>query len=141
MKKIVRLTESDLVRLVKRVMNEQLMDYAKPKIQNPQLTGVKVRLYMDEANTREEKVVNIINIEKFGMSIKLTDERNFNYLFNCANNYISGKSSMIDTSNFYNKKYIADLKKTYCTTSAGGTPVINIGTYSQTNQNQPTNYV
>ena len=31
MKKIIRLKENDLVRLVKRVMNEQLMNYAKPK--------------------------------------------------------------------------------------------------------------
>jgi hypothetical protein len=34
MKKIVRLTESDLVRLIKNVMNEQLMNYAKAKETN-----------------------------------------------------------------------------------------------------------
>lgn len=156
MKKIVRLTENDLVRLVKRVLNEQLMNYAQPKntpqtgAGNPNLTSQPVRLYYDEANTKEAKIeaIGTIRQNSYG-ELELTAKGkvgNGVYTFNCKNNFISEPcnslycaSQKIDKINYYNKKYINDLKTNYCTTSSGGTPVTNIGMYSNIDSNKPTN--
>lgn len=58
MKKIVRLTESDLTRLVKRVISEQLMNYAKLK-NNAAWEVVKQSLKMNGFNPSNLHVISV----------------------------------------------------------------------------------
>ena len=102
------------------------------------LINKQVRLYTDEANTQEALIITIAKVENKGQYIEITDVNKGRYLIKCADNFISMPTGG-GTMKFYNKKYIADLKKAFCTTSTGGKSVTNIGTYSQTNQNTPVN--
>jgi hypothetical protein len=199
MKKIVRLTESDLVKLVKRVIKEQANPInpianlgafgsagtkANPSagqrtgipqkttnVATGQRTGIPqkttnvatgqrttaipagvegkhymkspipVRFYYDEANTKpliKNAEVRIEKEEKRGnvIFIFITNDPTKPYFeYNCGNSI----KTFVDKKLVYNKNYIADLKKRYCTTSAGGTPVTNIGRYSQVGNQGPLN--
>jgi hypothetical protein len=171
MKKIIRLTESDLNKLVRRIINEQYnagkiaytnqvqkkvvpptagtgnapqgsnwMDKYKPTPTGPSgVKGTPVRFYKDEANKLPYNTIFYIKSEiKTGNSVSI-DIDNFqtNMKFDCKTNYVTSPAGQA----LYNKNYIADLKKKYCTTSAGGTPVTNIGKYSSVDSNQPNTYV
>jgi len=171
MKKIVRLTENDLTKLVKRVIkeyngiNDMLPSWMRDKKQQgsilsqssapqkgdgglmwaaaaEQFRGEQIRFYHDEANTKVFFTIVIKNITKDSSGVTITSNSGSEYKFNCNNNFIT----MIDTSTFstkniYNKVFIEDLKKIYCVKSAGGTGVTNIGKYSSIDSNKPNNYV
>ena len=102
---------------------------------------IPVRFYYDEANTKpliKNAEVRIEKEEKRGnvIFIFITNDPTKPYFeYNCGNSI----KTFVDKKLVYNKNYIADLKKRYCTTSAGGTPVTNIGRYSQVGNQGPLN--
>jgi hypothetical protein len=107
------------------------------------LINQQVRLYSDEANTQEAYVVTITKVVNKGsfvdiLSSQVTADGRGRFTFSCKDNFIK-MSGGTGELKYYNKKYIAELKKAFCTKSAGGSDVINIGTYSQTDQKEPMN--
>jgi|694.fasta_scaffold35499_2 hypothetical protein len=144
MKKIIRLTESDLVKLVKRVIKEQ-NDDDWYKFDTSHLINQQVRWYRDEANTQEYSTDIILKLAMLPNKVVL-ESRYKKYSFNCGNNFVLDMTPTVYIGNtpppntkLYNKKYIPELQKSFCTTNSGGKSVINIGRYSQTNQNTPMN--
>jgi hypothetical protein len=164
MKKIVRLTENDLTKLVKRVIkeyngiNNMLPSWMRDKQQSSspqkgdgglmwaaaaeQFRGEQIRFYHDEANTKIFFTIVIKNMSKDSSGVTITSNNGSEYKFNCNNNFMT----MIDpgtfsTKNIYNKVFIEDIKKIYCVKSTGGTGVTNIGKYSSVDSNKPNNYV
>jgi hypothetical protein len=145
---------SELRQMVKSVIKEQsTADIITGKIstsdyfdsvafaaKGKHLVGQQVRLYFDEANTKDYNFIKITKFELKGVNLiiyytETGRTQTYNFVYHCGKNFmISDKGTF-----FYNKKFIEDLKKAFCTTSAGGKPVINIGTYSQTDQKQPMN--
>jgi hypothetical protein len=115
----------------------------KANTPTPSFFKQKVRLYKDEANTVEAGFpIDVIDIHKYDSGLEIVTKAyntTVSYFFKCEDNFITAKGEVGKIDKFYNKKYIADLKKFFCTTSAGGKPVINIGTYSQTDQTEPMN--
>lgn len=146
---------SELRQIVKSVIKEQTtatdfltgkistsdyFDSVKFAAKGKHLVGQQVRLYFDEANTKDYDFIKITKFELRGVNLiiyytETGRTQTFNLTYNCGNNYMLGGRGY----KFYNKKFIEDLKKAFCTTSAGGKPVLNIGTYSQTDQKQPMN--
>jgi|688.fasta_scaffold62587_2 hypothetical protein len=117
-------------------ISQQISDQIRNTPDVDHLINKQVRLYTDEANTQEALIITIAKVENKGQYIEITDAIKGRFLIKCADNFINMPTGGVK---LYNKKYIADLKKAFCTTSTGGKSVTNIGTYSQTNQNTPVN--
>jgi hypothetical protein len=142
MKKIIRLTENDLVRLVKRVMNEQLMNYAQKKEtfvkeHNP---PIEITFYLknqQKDETFEDVPYAIASITKEiynyttkEVTIEVDDESEYSdnskgnqtyrtdkykLIYKCGNDYIDffAKNGSIQQK-LYSKYYIPKLNKDYC---------------------------
>jgi len=155
MKKIIRLTENDLVRLVKRVIREQQTPPTpddSPSVPTdamvPNTKGEKIRFYKNEANTTPyEGIYTMTNKTKtsngaeiIGFYDKPTfgsfDDMKNPLIFDCANNFLKTRPFGFK---LYNKNLINDLKQEYCTSGGGGKSVGNIGRYSQIDNKKPSN--
>jgi len=116
MKKIVRLTKSDLIRLVKRVIKEQQSTTRVNS--NPDGTLQKPLIYPQPRNLTFNK--NFEGGETINLSIK-KEERvlgvvkiettNSTAIFKCGTNYISDNKN---GSELFNKEYTDELTKKYC---------------------------
>jgi len=136
MKRVIRLTESDLVKLVKKVIKEQQTPTSQPK-----LTSIPgVNLYFDQSETK--------NAFSFKGKIKLNQKKNGDvwfqipienkpgkfqpktFIYSCATDEISDAVGNV----FYNKNLSTQLGKFYCVQSSGGSVVPNVGPFSQTSE-------
>jgi hypothetical protein len=117
------------------------IDKIRPLIQ-------EVRFYNNskEESNQYDLVLNITQtfVDKDKTKVILKTNKG-DYSFKCtkdkSNNHYIGiiKDGLLPSVPMYNKAYTTKLASVYCTTSAGGSDVINIGTYSQTDQKQPMN--
>lgn len=116
MKKIIRLTESDLTRIVKRVIQEQ---------SNDKFTNKTVNLYRDPGNKDfitkakveevDTYVKDAIGLELFGGgSLHFSCLKPTELIYTLPNN----TSGLV-----YNKSLTAALASEYCATSSGGASV------------------
>lgn len=137
---------------------------AVKQITPPNIIGKQMRLYLDEANTDDLLVVTIKGIKKNKSFIEITvkeldgffslgctkgiDHMNYYFQSKSASDIPVWKGSKhyhplqlatLRDSKLYNKAFTQELKNIYCTTSAGGTGVTNIGKYSSTTSNAPVN--
>jgi len=110
----------------------------------------KVRFYDNETekSTAGDLVLNITQtyVDKDSTKVILETDKG-NYTHYCKDKFIKHIGGMYGSTPamqmlktpMYNKSYIDKLKALYCTSSSGGSSVINVGTHSQTNQKQPMN--
>jgi Icc-related predicted phosphoesterase len=157
----VNVAESKLRKIVKSIIRENpdptpnpmavlkgkagsLFDKAEFAAKVKPLIGQKVRFYADEANTKYlggggyETIENIVNyMGDIKITVKDRPDHMY-YTWSCDMDFIE-HSIGHQVSKVYNKAFITELKKILCTTSSGGKPVMNIGKFSQTNQNTPMN--
>lgn len=134
MKKIVKLTEADLARIVRRVLSEQSgisKTYGtvepKPPVPKPPLSPEEtkfndktVNLYFDSNNK------NFFNTEQIKYIKKNSSDRIILFLvrggelaFSCLDKTLKYNNDI----EVYNTPLTNELVKTFCTTSSGGTSV------------------
>jgi len=155
MRKIIRLTESDLIRLVKRVINEQpipptglvgdkfknainkLIDDERPL---DSYKGKTVNFYLDKENRKFLITGKIINFYREGNGKIILDinfnERNSKLKFNCAfsNNGFEEVSGKLK-SNVYSNSLSDELKREFCMKNKSGVPVPKAD-FASTNDSQ-----
>jgi hypothetical protein len=151
MGKIIRLTESDLIKLVKRMINEQPTTDERP------LPSDRFKDYFlhrtDGSSKFEDKTVNlysdkqeksyafkyIINkIEGTGnrliiYGISDGGRRELNFNFSCT----GGRLLPVEKGDIelYNSKFVQALRKEFCTTGSGGSQVPKADFSSNNKQN------
>jgi len=128
MKKIIRLTESDLIRLVRRVINEQSVPGNQATDNVIGKIGGKINLYTD---SRNKKMLGHFKIKKVSgnknskipyIFIDLNDANNKEYIirFNCLSNNIGFKALRgglnAPDSTVYSTPLEDNLKNGYCKT-------------------------
>jgi len=157
MKKIIRLTESDLMRLVKRVINEQIKTSNGPSKPTDSYKGKTVNFYADNDNKMFFKTGEIIDVySKRNGEIRL--EINFKNLkpgtptsefvgdtrlkFNCAfsNNGFgevstTGVFGKLNPKIAYSNSLSDKLKKDFCMTNKSGVQVPKAD-FASTNDSQ-----
>jgi hypothetical protein len=87
MKKIIRLTESDLIRLVKRVISEQSDTTYKTKIYNYNRTKIKINeeltlKYLEDVDYQGTTLIKLDIIDWEGKVLYFDCESGFSYLKN-----------------------------------------------------------
>jgi hypothetical protein len=138
MKKVIRLTESELVGLVKKVLSEQ--DFKTLSDQGEKLKkyiGQTANLYTDPQNTKFVKQIRFeeIIVETDGdIQIRVKAERFPNYYFCNKPTVIFGFGGV----EYYSNNLTPKLKADFCTTSVGGKPVPK-ATFASGNKSQPPN--
>ena len=147
MKKTIRLTESELVGLVKRILSEQdfnklgaLGEITKKYI------GETANLYKDPQNKKFVKQIHFEEItpEPDGRIQLMAKGETFPYYYYCNKpNVIVGiydKNVIVfdESFEFYSNNLTPKFQKDFCTTSVGGQPVPK-ATFASTNKSQPSN--
>jgi hypothetical protein len=128
MKKIIRLTESDLIRLVRRVINEQSVPGNQATDNDIRNIGEKINLYTDSIN---KKMLGQFKIKKVSgkiydktpyIVIDLNDDNNKEHMirFNCLSNNIGFQDFRgtlnVPNSTVYSTPLKDNLKNGYCKT-------------------------
>jgi len=158
MKKIIRLTESDLMRLVRRVINEQIKTSNGPSKPTDSYKGKTANFYKDKENKmffntgqiidvyseRNGKIRLEINFKnlKSGTPTSSHDEDFIDFVgdtrlkFNCAfsNNGFEEVSGKLN-SNVYSNSLSDKLKKDFCMTNKSGVQVPKAD-FASTNDSQ-----
>lgn len=135
MKRITRLTESDLTRIVKRVLQEQ-------PVTNPLFAfrGDTLNLFYDKENQDFWKITTIgkMTRERDGaILIELRSDADELYTYYCTRpnelrlSMVSGGGGGSLRTIYFNKVFTKKLRDIYCAQSSGGTWVPK-ATYSQT---------
>lgn len=116
MKRVIRLTEQDLARIVKRVIKEQ---------QSSDLIGKTVNFYKTESERQEDfwfqsKIKSIEPHQGMEVAIEMYDEGygTIDMWFKCTSTkpgFNWDNNGVLDNK-IYNKQLEAIIKKTYCTT-------------------------
>ena len=147
MKKTIRLTESELVGLVKRILSEQdfnklgaLGEITKKYI------GETANLYKDPQNKKFVKQIHFEEItpEPDGRIQLMAKGETFPYYYYCNKpNVIVGiydKNVIVfdESFEFYSNNLTPKFQKDFCTTSVGGQPVPK-ATFASANKSQPSN--
>jgi hypothetical protein len=113
---------------------------ANPDMAANRFIGQSIRFYEDVANTKAKSVIKVTSVVKNNAGILISGTSDYGkelFTLECKDNFVKSLKRNESVPMLYNKKFIEDLKKIYCTTSAGGTPVTNIGKYSQVDQKAP----
>jgi hypothetical protein len=107
MKKIIRLTESDLARIVRRVIRET-------KDNQSDLIGQTVNLYRNKNESQEGFAyqVEITGVEGNDNNITVTLDTGTSLTLRCTD---STGAFMMGVSPMYNKNLYSNLKDKYCT--------------------------
>ena len=135
-KKVIRLTESDLVRIIKKVISEQpTYPTSKPgggrgPSTTPapiSFTNKTVNLYNDYQNTDFDKKVTIRKVSKMDSGrVHLYLDNDTKLLYNCLfKNYLKFQDKDSNETTVFNTRLIIQLAKTFCATSSGGASVPN----------------
>ena len=146
-KKVIRLTESDLVRIIKKVISEQptyptskpgggkgpsTTPAVKPPAVKPtpapiSFTNKTVNLYNDYQNTDFDKKVTIRKVSKMDSGrVHLYLDNDTKLLYNCLfKNYLKFQDKDSNETTVFNTRLIIQLAKTFCATSSGGASVPN----------------
>jgi hypothetical protein len=147
MKKTIRLTESELVGLVKRILSEQdfnklgaLGEITKKYI------GETANLYKDPQNKKFVKQIHFEEItpEPDGRIQLMAKGETFPYYYYCNKpNVIVGiydKNVIVfdESFEFYSNNLTPQFQKDFCTTSSGDKPVPK-ATFASANKSQPSN--
>ena len=146
-KKVIRLTESDLVRIIKKVISEQptyptskpgggrgpsTTPAVKPPTPAPiSFTNKSIDIYKDAKHTNFYRKIRIksTNVSPNGEVILTIRADGDEYLkFKCSNRtsfeyFDRGEDTSEYTATVFNTTVTAQLAKTYCTVSSGGASV------------------
>jgi hypothetical protein len=144
MKKTIRLTESELVGLVKRILSEQ--DFNKLGEQGEimkKYVGETANLYTDPQNKKFVKQIRFEEIipESDGKIQLRVRAETFPYYYFCNKPTLIFGSNIEDASKpfeFYSNNLTPHFQKDFCTTSVGDKPVPK-ATFASTNKSQPSN--
>ena len=134
MKKIVRLTEDDLTRIVKRVILEQTAQTkpnpprnrpTQPSSQPMNLVGKKIMIYVDKDSKKPysnaEFTIKSVNKEPGSyITIKLDDDYEIHWSCKNSDRFILIYKFLKNEKIVYNKPLLAQLKKDYCMVGSGG---------------------
>lgn len=107
MKKIVRITEEDLVSIVNRVLNEE-----KEQL-NEQLLVAAILAYRQTANSKANRLTKKIKkaLKDKGINNRVIQDGNFNKLMKCINSAVDSAGNRIKGDKHVNKELVrgADL--------------------------------
>lgn len=135
MKRITRLTESDITRIVKRVLQEQPVTNSSFSV-----VGETLNLYFDKENKNFWKITTIEDVRRMkdgGILIGLSSDVDEQYTYYCTRpnelllSSVSGGQSGYLGTNFFNEAFTKKLRDKYCGRSVGDTSVPK-ATFSQT---------
>lgn len=122
MKKIIRLNENDLARIVKRVMSEQsepgkptkITSSSKPKVEtlNP---PIQVKVLDKDQNRIANITINMISVGNRGVKFSAKDNMNVsrNGIFNCDKGTVDFERPMTQQGAHFSKEGVSKLQ-TYC---------------------------
>lgn len=144
MAKIIKLKESDLVKLVKRVLKEQ--DFNKLGEQGEiikKYVGETANLYSDPQNKKFVKQIHFEQIipEDDGTIQLRVKSETLPYYYYCNKPTLIFGSNVKDASKpfeFYSNNLTPYFQKDFCTTSVGGQSVRK-ATFASANKSQPSN--
>lgn len=144
MKKIVRLREQDLVKLVKRVLREQDLNKLSTRGEIiKKYVGETANLYTDPKNKKFVKQIHFEEIypESDGKIQLRVKGETFPYYYFCNKPTVIFGSNFEDASKpfeFYSNNLTPHFQKDFCTTSVGNKPVPK-ATFASANKSQPSN--
>ena len=141
--KVIKLTESDLVRIVKKVISEQTAQPTSrpstprtsgtttPRTSTPRtstptsLVGKEIILYVDVNSKKPYQKVSVKSIRKnTDGSVGIASTNNASIYFTCYKHKKLSYSTDISSSpkfmDVYNEPLLAQLKKDYCMVGSGG---------------------
>ena len=108
MKKIVRITEEDLVNIIKRVINEQ-----EEQLNEQLLVAAAVLAYRQTAKSKANRLTKKIkkSLKDSGINNRVIQDGNFNKLMKCINSAVDNTGKKIDGGKHVNKSLVrnADL--------------------------------
>ncbi len=110
MKKIVTLNEEDLIRLIKKVINEQSLS----------LIGKTVNFYEDKEEKNFSTQIKIKNlIPQSQLSIEIIDQIGEKYRMDCDDykfgfRLVKDSQKYYEYKSFYNKKFYNEVVKQFC---------------------------
>jgi len=112
MKKVIRLTEQDLARIVRRVIMEQ---------ESSDLIGKSVNIYSGPTETQKEfwfqdKIGDVRLAPGKQVEITFEDEKSLSMWYNCTDTRPGFIYTGPNDQRMYNKQLESIIKKTYCTT-------------------------
>ena len=130
MKKVIRLTEDDLSRIVKRVVKEQSNKrLLREQQETNDLVGKTINIYTDQQLTKQLATVKVVSLSKGNNSatikvegIRIDGWFMDTFQINCGSNVISinkvlvlpGKVSQKSESAYVSQKLVDYLKPTIC---------------------------
>jgi len=141
MKKIIRLTESELITLVKKVINEQQTSpWKKPvkKLRNEMSDGLRLYSTRDGyqpvkeyQNPPTDEAIYENGLAKILVTVDIDK-----YEFDCqTNSFREKKLGKLDPQRLYNRKYGQILLNEYCVRNKNsGVFVPNLGSFSLTDE-------
>jgi len=111
MKKVVRLTESELVDLIERIVETTKKE--KEQINEQLITTAAILAYRQTANSKANRLTKKIkrDLEDKGINNKVIQDGNFNKLMKCINSAVDNTGKKIDGGKHVNKSLVrnADL--------------------------------
>jgi len=108
MKKIVRLTESELVDLIERIVETTKKE--KEQI-NEQLLAAAILAYRQTANSKANRLTKKIkrDLKDKGINNKVIQDGNFNKLMKCINSAVDDSGNKIDGGKHVNKSLVRNV--------------------------------
>ena len=111
MKKVVRLTESELVDLIERIVETTKKE--KEQINEQLITTAAILAYRQTANSKANRLTKKIkrDLKDKGINNKVIQDGNFNKLMKCINSAVDNTGKKIDGGKHVNKSLVrnADL--------------------------------
>ncbi len=103
MKKIVRITEEDLVNIIKRVINEQ-----EEQLNEQLLVAAAVLAYRQTAKSKANRLTKKIkkSLKDSGINNRVIQDGNFNKLMKCVNSAVDNAGDRIKGDKHVNKSLV-----------------------------------